>query len=100
MMGAAIISHRVAGLPHQQVERLENLLKKYRLPTSLPDVSVERLVQGMTLDKKVRGKTLRWVLVQGIGKPVIRDDVPLELVRDVLAKLRTGGVVGELSNDI
>ncbi len=88
MMGAAIISHRVAGLPHQQVERLENLLKKYRLPTSLPDVSVDRLLQGMTLDKKVRGKTLRWVLVQGIGETVIRDDVPLELVRDVLAKLR------------
>ena len=88
MMGAALISQKVAGLPHQQVERLQGLLKKYRLPTSLPEISADRLIQGMALDKKVKGKALRWVLVQGMGEPVIRDDVPLELVQDVLTQLK------------
>jgi 3-dehydroquinate synthetase len=39
----------------------------------------------MELDKKVRGKAIRWVLLQDIGKAVIRSDVPR---RDVLAVLQ------------
>lgn len=87
MMGAALISEKVAGLPHEQVERQRSLLTKYRLPTSLPEMNIDQLIEGMTLDKKVRGKLLRWVLVQGIGVPVVRDDVPMDLVRDVLNQL-------------
>jgi len=34
----------------------------------------------MALDKKVQGKAVRWVLLEGIGRPVIRDDVPAEVV--------------------
>jgi 3-dehydroquinate synthetase len=39
----------------------------------------------MELDKKVTGKAIRWVLLEDIGKAVIRSDVPQE---DVLAVLR------------
>jgi 3-dehydroquinate synthetase len=39
----------------------------------------------MELDKKVRGKTIHWVLLQDIGKVIIRSDVPQE---DVLAVLK------------
>ena len=39
----------------------------------------------MELDKKVRGKVIRWVLLQDIGKAVIRADVPQQ---DVLAVIR------------
>ena len=38
----------------------------------------ERLKAAMALDKKVQGKTVRWVLLEGVGKPVLRDDVPPE----------------------
>jgi 3-dehydroquinate synthetase len=39
----------------------------------------------MELDKKVTGKAIRWVLLEDIGKAVVRSDVPQE---DVLAVLR------------
>lgn len=91
MMGAASISHRVAGLPERSVERQRSLLERYGLPTSSPKIDVNALIDAMQLDKKVRGKTIRWVLLDEIGKPVIRNDVPLELVREVLEELMDDG---------
>jgi 3-dehydroquinate synthetase len=41
----------------------------------------------MELDKKVRGKAIRWVLLQDIGKVVIRNDVPQKEVLAVLREL-------------
>jgi 3-dehydroquinate synthetase len=39
----------------------------------------------MELDKKVKGKAIRWVLLEDIGKAVIRSDVPC---KDLLAVLQ------------
>jgi 3-dehydroquinate synthetase len=39
----------------------------------------------MELDKKVKGKAIHWVLLQDIGKALIRSDVPQQ---DVLAALQ------------
>jgi 3-dehydroquinate synthetase len=41
----------------------------------------------MALDKKVRGKTIQWVLLEGVGRPVLRDDVPGDLVEQVLSEV-------------
>ena len=57
------------------------------MPTSMPELDSERLIDAMFLDKKVRGKAIRWVLLEDVGRPVIRDDIPMESVREVLAGL-------------
>jgi 3-dehydroquinate synthetase len=41
-------------------------------------------VPAIALDKKVVGKAVRWVLLEGIGKPVLRDDVPPDVVERAL----------------
>jgi 3-dehydroquinate synthetase len=41
----------------------------------------------MELDKKVRARTIRWVLLQDIGKAVVRSDVPQKEVVAVLREL-------------
>ena len=87
MAGAARISQRMVDLPEDAVDRQQRLMEKLRLPTSMPEIEVDRLMAAMQLDKKVRGKAIRWVLLEDIGRPVIRDDVPMELVRDVLVQL-------------
>ena len=53
----------------------------------MPEIEVDRLKARMQLDKKERGKVILWVLLEEIRRPVIRDDVPMELVRDVLVQL-------------
>ena len=87
MMGAARLSQRHAGLGEEAGGRLSALLKGFGLPTSMPQLDPERLIDAMFLDKKVRGKAIRWVLLEDVGKPVIRDDIPMESVREVLAEL-------------
>ena len=89
-VGAARLSRKHAGLGDEVVDRLSGLLKRFGLPTSMPDLDADRLIEAMFLDKKVRGKAIRWVLLEDIGKPVIRDDIPMESVREVLAGLAEG----------
>jgi 3-dehydroquinate synthase len=91
MMGAARLSQRLGLLPSAAVERQQAVLQRFGLPTSLRvkrsnlKLSLAGVTRAMELDKKVRGKAIRWVLLQDIGKAVIRSDVPQ---KDVLAVLR------------
>jgi shikimate kinase/3-dehydroquinate synthase len=91
MVGAAKLSQRLGLLPSAAMERQQSLLQKSGLPTSLRakrsnlKLSLAGITRAMELDKKVRGKAIRWVLLQDIGKATIRSDVPQE---DVLAIIR------------
>lgn len=90
MTGAAKLSERLGLLPSTAAERQECLLRRFGLPTSLRAVSqvklsLTALTHALELDKKIRGKSIHWVLLQDIGKAVIRSDVPRE---DVLAVLQ------------
>ena len=44
----------------------------------------------MLMDKKVVQGKLRFVLLEGVGRPVVQDDVPEDLVRRVLRELAAG----------
>ncbi|MDH4367675.1 MAG: 3-dehydroquinate synthase [Dehalococcoidia bacterium] len=100
MMGAAKLSERLGLLSSAAMERQEAVLHKFGLPTSLRagaasqtrgkkrgnlKLTAARIIKAMELDKKMRGKAIRWVLLEDIGKAVIRSDVARE---DVLAVLR------------
>jgi len=102
MMGAAKLSQRLGLLPSAAVKRQQALLQKFGLPTSLRakaagqkcgrqgsnlKVSLAGIIGAMELDKKVKGKAIRWVLLEDIGKAVIRSDVPQEDVLAVLQEL-------------
>jgi 3-dehydroquinate synthase len=102
MMGAAKLSQRLGLLPSAAVERQQALLQEFGLPTSLRaeatgerrgrkrgsiKLSLVRITEAMELDKKVKGKAIRWVLLEDIGKAVIRSDVPQQDVLTVLREL-------------
>jgi len=87
MMGAAMISHDLGLLPLEAVERQRALLERFGLPTWRFGVGIAPVVQAMELDKKIREKAIRWVLLESIGKAVIRDDVSPEHVMAVLGRL-------------
>ncbi len=93
MMGAAKLSQRLGLVPSAAVERQQALLQKFGLPTSLRakrsnlKLSITGITRAMELDKKVKGKAIRWVLLQNIGKAVIRSDVPQVDVLTVLREL-------------
>ena len=87
MMGAAMLSHKLGLLSWEAVEQQRNLLERFDLPTHCSGVGLEEVLRAMEMDKKVKGKAVRWVLLTGIGQSVIRDDVPPADVIEVLRLL-------------
>jgi len=87
LSAAARISARLGLLLPGEAEELESLLSGLGLPVRIPGIPLGKLEEAMGWDKKARLGQLRWVLLEGKGKPVIREDVPLEVVREVLLAL-------------
>ncbi|MBI2910417.1 MAG: 3-dehydroquinate synthase [Chloroflexi bacterium] len=87
MMGAAMISRALGLIGSEVVDRQRALLQRLGLPVAVRKVPVNAVMVAMTLDKKVRGKAIRWVLLSDLGQAVVRNDVPEELVVQVLSEL-------------
>jgi shikimate kinase/3-dehydroquinate synthase len=87
MMGAARLSHRLKLLSQNAVERQKALLQKFGLLTDCSGVPLADVLAAMEMDKKVRGKAIRWVLLEDIGRAVIRSDVPEKEVLSVLKEV-------------
>lgn len=74
---AATLSARLGMLDEADVARMEALFKRARLPVRGPAFPVERYLDLMASDKKVEEGKLRLILLEGIGKAVIRGNAPL-----------------------
>ncbi len=90
MMAAARIAHGLGVIDEELVARHGDLLRAFGLPTASTSIDVERVLGAMLLDKKVEQGQLRFVLLEGAGKPVVRSDVPESLVRSVVRDLARG----------
>jgi shikimate kinase/3-dehydroquinate synthase len=87
MVGAAKLSHRLNLLSSAVMGRQQTLMQKFGLPTSFSGLDLAEIIKAMELDKKTKEKAIRWVLLQDIGKIVIRSDVPQHEVLAVLQEL-------------
>jgi 3-dehydroquinate synthase len=90
MMGAAMLSQRLGLLPQETVEQQRALIRKFSLPTNCPGVDMAGVLKAIELDKKIEERAVRWVLLKGVGEVVIRDDVPQEIITDVIEELLRG----------
>jgi shikimate kinase/3-dehydroquinate synthase len=84
MMAAARLSYRLELLSDEAVEYHKSILSKFGLPLDCRGVALQDVLAAMELDKKVKGRTIRWVLLKDIGQAVIRSDVPRNEVLKVL----------------
>ncbi|MCH8814821.1 MAG: 3-dehydroquinate synthase [Chloroflexi bacterium] len=84
MMCAAEISRGMGLLAEDVIVRQKAVLEKFKLPTSADGLDREKIMAAIALDKKVRANKVRWVLLEGIGSAVLRDDVPAEVVEAAL----------------
>ena len=90
MMGAANIALRRGLLDADAVQRQADMLRSFGLPLRFEGVSVDAIEEAMRSDKKVSAGSIRWVLLDGIGNAVTRNDVPPELVRETIERLAVG----------
>ena len=75
----ARIAYQLGILPEAAMERRRRLLARFRLPIRASEVPVEDMLPAMSLDKKTAGGANRWVLLEDMGAPVVRADVPFTL---------------------
>jgi shikimate kinase / 3-dehydroquinate synthase len=84
IMFAAELAVRMRLLSPDVKERQRKVLESYGLPTHADGLDRERLLAAVALDKKVQGKKVRWILLEDVGRTVIRDDVPPEIIEAAL----------------
>ncbi|MEH2152105.1 3-dehydroquinate synthase [Nostoc sp.] len=69
----------------EDTERQNALIQKAGLPTQLPDgVDIEAIIEALQLDKKVKAGKVRFVLPTEIGVVTVTDEVPSDIIRQVL----------------
>ena len=86
MVAAAEIGREMGVTPAVVAERQAAVLASFGLPWQAPGIDPERALAALALDKKVSGRAVRWVLLEDVGRPVLRDDVPASLVRQAMRR--------------
>ena len=87
MMGAASMAQEMGLHSQDIVDRQRRLLDRFNLPTSAKGVNVDDILKGMSLDKKVQDGSKRRVMLEEVGRSVVRTDVPEELVQKTVREL-------------
>ncbi|MPZ22527.1 MAG: 3-dehydroquinate synthase [Dehalococcoidia bacterium] len=87
MLAAATVGERMGLLNSTAVALHFDLVEAYGLPTEVDGLATDAVMEAMTLDKKAQAGTQRWVLLEGLGNPVVRKDVPADVVTEALAEV-------------
>ena len=85
MVFAAEVAQRTGHLSAGDVAFHRRMLSSVGLPVSYPRAAWPRLREVMSLDKKSRGATLRMVVLDGVGNPVIVSDPAEDLLAQAYA---------------
>jgi len=85
MAGAAAISERMGLLADEERQRMETLMRDMGLPLCAEGVMADAIYKDLFHDKKTVGGRIHWVLAEGIGAVIVRDDVPEDIVRSAVA---------------
>ena len=86
---AADLAHRLNWLGAAELARITGLVRRARLPVQAPRaLDPARMLELMSVDKKVEAGKLRLVLPKGLGQSVITADFPLPLLMETLEQGR------------
>ncbi len=86
MLLAADMSHRLGWIGSADVERVRDLLQRAGLRVTAPGIGAGRALELMAMDKKVLAGRIRLVLLERIGKGVVRGDYAAEALRQTLSE--------------
>lgn len=85
MVAAGQIATELGLWQKEDAKRQNALIQKAGLPTQLPQgIDIEGIVDALQLDKKVRNGQVRFILPTQIGVVTITDEVPSDVIRQVL----------------
>ncbi len=84
MLAACGISRKLNLLQVSDLQRIESLIKKSGLPLKIKGLDLDKIIDAHYHDKKFSGTRNRFVLVCGIGRAKIKENIPLEIIKEAL----------------
>lgn len=84
MVLACRLSEQIGQITENDTQRVINLLKKAKLPTAPPKMTLNAWLTHMSHDKKVVDGKLRFVILEKLGQAKIADDISSDLLTSVL----------------
>jgi 3-dehydroquinate synthase len=94
MVAALSLSEPLAGLDPAEAEWGRRLIRDFDLCRPLPPLDPGAVMAAMRLDKKRQERGVPFVLLPRLGQAVVREDVPLSAVAEVLDQLLRQGTGG------
>lgn len=79
-----IMAARLSGLAGTEVERLARLVAEAGLPVEPPAITPGDWLHAMGMDKKVKGKKLRFVLLDGLGESRVSSSYDNDRLDEIL----------------
>jgi 3-dehydroquinate synthase len=87
MVFAAELARLAGRLDQETADRHAAILSGLGLPTTFAADAFDELLATMAVDKKTRGRTLRFVILNGLGRPEILRGPEEELLRSAYAAI-------------
>jgi 3-dehydroquinate synthase len=81
---AASLSKTLAIFDENKLKLLNDVVHRTGNLPDLRDINPEKVFEAFTFDKKQIGKSLQWILLQDIGKPVVRQNISTTIVKKTL----------------
>lgn len=86
MVMAARMSNKLGWITEADVDRIINLLKRANLPVTAPEqMSADKFIELMSLDKKVSDGVLKLVLYKSPGNAIISKDYTDAILRETIS---------------
>src|SRR3989344_5850139 len=80
MVVEAKISMLLGLISNTEVSQIIQSLNNAGLPTSLPNISVKDLIEKINSDKKIEAGSIKWTLIEEIGKGIINQEVDEKII--------------------
>ncbi|NLY03625.1 MAG: 3-dehydroquinate synthase, partial [Campylobacter sp.] len=85
---ANTLAHKLNLLTLNELNLIRQTLKKFDLPTEYGILDEENFYDMFYLDKKSSNSKIKFILPKGIGSYEMRDDIPKEIVLEVLREFQ------------
>ncbi len=79
-----IMAAHLSGLESASIDRLRELVAAAGLPVAPPTIDTDDWLAAMAMDKKVRDKQIRFVVLSSLGAASLDDTIDIDTVRRVI----------------
>lgn len=87
---AAELSKKLELLPENDLQLLNDVVHRTGELPAMPDIDPREILDAFKADKKSVAESVQWILLKGIGNPVVLSDkdIPQAVLRTALKKIR------------